>query len=115
MALSTIVRLAVSIIGGVGLLATFMLARGRFVNARNLFAIPLLAWWLSPLAYFDWRVRTVVGAALIGAALILAGAALLRQTYRSQGSTAAIGLIVAPVLIWVPLVLLVELDRVVAR
>jgi len=115
MALSTIVRLAVSFIAGVGLLATFILAKGRFVDARNWFAIPLLAWWLGPLAYYDWRARTAIGAALIGAALIIAGAVLLRQTYRSQGSTAAVGLLVAPLLIWAPLVLLVELDRVLSR
>src|SRR5580658_1203377 len=115
MALITIVLVAVSVIGGVGLVATFMLARGRFVNTRNLYAIPLLAWWLGPLAYYDWRVRTVIGAALIGAALIMAGAVLLTHIYRAQGSTAAVGLIVAPLLIWVPLVLGVELDRALAR
>lgn len=115
MTLNTIVRLAVSVIAGVGLVATFMLARGRFVNTRNLFAIPLLVWWLGPLAYYDWRVRTVIGAALIGTAAIMAGAALLTHIYRAQGSTAAVGLVIAPLLIWVPLVLLVELDRALAR
>lgn len=85
------------------------------MNAWNLSAIPLLAWWLGRLAYYDWRIETVIGAALIGTALIAAGAALLTQTYRSQGSTAAIGLIIAPLLIWVPLVLLVELDHVLSR
>lgn len=115
MALSAIVRVVVSVIGGVGLLATFMLARGRFVNARNFFAIPLMAWWLAPLAYYDWRVRAVIGTALAGAAILVAGAALLTQIYRAQGSTAAVGLIIAPLLISVPLVPLVELDRALSR
>lgn len=115
MALSTIVRVVVSVIGGAGLLATFMLARGRFVNTRNFFAIPLMVWWLGPLAYYDWRVRSVIGTALVGAAILIAGAALLTQIYRTQGSTAAVGLLIAPLLIWVPLVPLVELDRALSR
>ena len=114
MASIAVTRLAVSAVAVIGLLATLLLARGRFVQARGPAVILLIAWWLGPVAYYEWRVETLTGAAVIGAALLIAGAGLLIQIYRSQGSTAAVGLFLGPLLIWAPLVLLVELDRVLA-
>jgi hypothetical protein len=114
MAPSVVTREAVTVIAVIGLLATFLAARGRFVRTRGLSMIPLLAWWLSPVAYYDWRASTFPGAVATGAALLAAGGGLLVQVYRSRGSTAAVGLVVAPLLIWVPLVLAVELDRALA-
>lgn len=110
-----VVRAAVCAVAGVGLISVLLTARGRFVSARNAFAIPLAAWWLSPLAYYYWRVVTVTGAAVIGAGFIVAGAGLLIQIYRSRGSTAAVGLLIAPVLLWPVMIIAVELDRVLAR
>jgi hypothetical protein len=111
----TITRLVVSAVGVAGVLAIFLLARGRFVRVRGAAAIALVAWWLSPLAYYDWRVETLIAAALIGAVVLAVGGFLLAQIYRSKGSTAAVGLFIAPVLIWLPLVLAVELDRALVR
>jgi hypothetical protein len=111
----TITRLVVSAVGVVGVLATFLLARGRFVRVRGPAALALVVWWLSPLAYYDWRVETLIAAALIGAIVLAAGGFLLLQVYRSKGSTAAVGLFIAPILIWLPLVLAVELDRALVR
>ena len=109
------VRTAVCVVAGVGLISALLIARGRFVNARNAFAIPVALWWLSPLAYYYWRVATVTGAAVIGAAFIAAGAGLLIQTYRSRSSTAAVNFLIAPVLLWPVMIIAVELDRVLAR
>jgi hypothetical protein len=104
----------VTAIAAIGLLTTFLTARGRFVRVRGPWTIALLAWWLAPLAYYDWRASTTVAAAATGVALLTAGACLLARVYRSPGSTAAIGLVISPLLIWVPLVLLVEIYRVLA-
>jgi hypothetical protein len=111
----TITLLVVTGVATLGLVVTFLLARGRFVHVRGPAALALAVWWLSPLAYYDWRVETVIAAALIGAVMLVAGAIGLIQIYRSRGSTAAVGLFIAPVLIWVPLVLAVELDRALVR
>jgi hypothetical protein len=57
----------------------------------------------------------VTGAAVIGVAFIAAGAALLAQTYRSRASTAAIGLLTSPLVLWPAMIIAVELDRALAH
>lgn len=110
-----VVRTVVCVVAGAGVISVLLIASGRFVSARNVFAVPLAAWWLSPLAYYYWRVVTVTGAAVIGTGFIVAGAAQLIQIYRARGSTAAVGLLIAPVLLWPVMIIAVELDRVLAR
>ncbi len=69
-------------------------------------AAAMILWWISP-ALTIFFVRTWAGTIFTGAALLVANSLALNSIYSSVHSTAGIGLLVLPVLIWlISLVLL---------
>jgi hypothetical protein len=109
------VRGTVCAVAAVALIAVLLTARGKSVDARNALAIPLALWWLSPLAYYWWRVTTVSGAWIVGAGFIGAGAWFLISIYRDEGSTAAVSFLFVPLLLWPGMVIVVEAERAMTR
>jgi hypothetical protein len=99
----------------VALVSVLLTVRGASVDARNSAALVAAAWWLSPLAYYWYRVRTVTGAWVLGAGYIAASAYMLFWIYGSDGSTAALGFLFAPILLWTGILMAVDVDRAVAR
>jgi hypothetical protein len=78
-----------------------LLAEGESVDARGISGLLVVAWWVSPLALYYAQCVTPVGAALLGIGYLVAVAGLLSSIYRSDSSTAAIGFVAAPMLLWV--------------
>lgn len=81
-----------------GAAGVLLLADGRSVEVGLTplgLAVSLL--WALPLALYAALVRTRSGTVLVGLGLAVATAALLQSVYSSDGSTAAIGVVVAPI------------------
>ena len=96
-------------------LGTFLVAKGTKVNARGLAAVPLAAWWLSPLGLYLGVCRTTAGSWLIGVGFIVAVASFLLVIYKDDSSTAALGLLTVPMMLWAGMGIAVFIDRAVTR
>jgi len=108
------VKEAVCAVAAAGLTVVLLTARGRFVDTRNAWAVPLALWWLSPLSYYWWRTTAIAEAWIVGAGFIGISAWLLFSIYRDEGSTAAVSFLVAPLLLWPGVVIAVEVGRAIA-
>lgn len=81
-------------------LGTFFLATGESVDARGVEAVPLAMWWASPFLAYRTLVRTRSGQVVIGLVGVFALVAGLLALYRTDSSTAAIGFVTMPMLLW---------------
>lgn len=89
-ALAAVMALSASVV--------LLFVHGRGVDAGlNLLGLLVCALWALPSALYAAAVRTRAGTLLLGVGLALATASLLHSIYTSDSSTAAIGLVVAPV------------------
>jgi len=107
------VATTVLVAGFVLALGTFSLATGESVDARGVGAVPLAMWWVSPLLAYRILVRSRVGAVAIGLVSMTALAAGLLALYRTESSTAAIGLVTIPMLLWLVVVGALIVERIV--
>jgi hypothetical protein len=112
---STAPRVVISIVAAVALISVLLTVRGTSIDARNPSAVVAAAWWLSPLAYYWYRVTTAPGAWLLGVGYLGASAWLLLSIYRAESSTAAIGFLFVPLFLWPGMMFAVELERAVGR
>lgn len=95
------IKASVGALGGAVIVSVFLLAEADAIRRTPLpWALILAGWWLSPLVVYCALCRTIIGALAIGAGFILAAAACLAVTYSSEDSTAGIGLLLWPVLLW---------------
>lgn len=108
-------RVVISVVAGVALMSVLLTVRGTDVDARNPAAVAAAAWWLSPLAYYWYRVTTVAGSWVLGAGYIGASAWLLLSIYRRESSTAALGFVFAPLLLWPGMLVAVDVERALGR
>jgi hypothetical protein len=109
-------RAIVSGTAAVAMLAVQLTVRGKTISAVNFgVAVIATAWWLAPLLYYWFRVATAAGAWLLGSAFIGASAWLLVSMYSSDSSTAALGFLALPTLLWVGMLMGIDVDRVFAR
>jgi hypothetical protein len=112
---STWSRVVISVVAGVALMSVLLTVRGTDIDARNPAAVVVAAWWLSPLAYYWYRVTTVAGSWVLGAGYIGASAWLLLSIYRRESSTAALGFLFAPMLLWPGMLVAVDAERALGR
>jgi hypothetical protein len=85
----------------VALGVVFGFVDGESVHGGGFGSLVVLAWWLSPLAMYYALCVTRVGAMLVGVAYFVFALALAVAIYRTDSSTAAIGLATVPVGLWV--------------
>jgi hypothetical protein len=112
----TAARAIVSGTAAVAMLAVQLTVRGKTISVANFgVAVITTAWWLAPLLYYWFRVATAAGAWLLGSAFIAASAWLLVSMYSSDSSTAALGFLALPTLLWAGMLMGVDVDRVLAR
>lgn len=78
----------------------FTVAQGATVDARGVVALPLAVWWLLPQGIFLWRCKTRLGAVIIGGGYSIAVVGLMIGLYRDDSSTAGIGYVTIPLLLW---------------
>jgi hypothetical protein len=108
-------RAITSVVAGVTLMSVLLTVRGTSVDARSAAAVVAAAWWLSPLVYYWSRVTTVTGAWVLGVGYIGASALFVLSIYRSRGSTAALGFLFVPTLLWAGMLMAVDVERALAR
>jgi hypothetical protein len=95
-------------------MSILLTVHGTSVDARNAVAVVAAAWWLSPLVYYWYRVRTVAGAWVLGAGYIGVSAWFMLSIYRSRGSMAALGFLFTPTLLWAGMLMAVDVERALA-
>jgi hypothetical protein len=83
---------------GVALVLVFAFASGESVNGSGWSAVPLALWWMVPVAIALFAIRSAVTAMLIAVVVVVVLSGFLRAIYRSDSSTAGIGLFTAPML-----------------
>jgi hypothetical protein len=110
-------RAIIAVVASAGLVYVLLTVRGNTVGPAHYAAADAAAaaWWLSPLAYYWYRVSTVAGAWVLGAGYIGASAWFLLSIYRSNGSTAALGYLFVPTLLWAGMLVAVDLERALGR
>ena len=107
------VRAVVTVLAVVGTLGTFLLIQGETVDARNdPLAVPLAAWWVSALVPYHLASRTLAGSLVIGLGFLVALGAFLSALYLDESSTAALGLLTIPILLWGATLLSVLIERI---
>lgn len=112
-------RAVICATAAVDLLATFLTAVIPEFSSAVPGVLICTAWWLSPLGYYWFRVRTVVGAWLLGIAYIAASAfislVLVALADTDAGLVALVALLFAPVAFWAGMLVGVDIDRFLAK
>lgn len=98
------------------LVSVSLTVRGKTIGLSDVYAAGVTApWWLSPLLYYWFRVATAIGAWLLGLAYIGISAWFQVWIYASESSTAALGFLALPTLLWAGMLMGVDVDRALAR
>jgi hypothetical protein len=97
------------------LIGVFVLAKGENVDARGTTALLAVAWWVSPLGLYYAICITRFGAIAIGGTYLAAVGAFVSAIYNSTGSTAAVGFITVPFVLWVGIVAALIAENVLLR
>lgn len=107
-------RLAVVVVASAVAFIVFAVVTGESVDARSA-AFPLTAWWVSPLGLYWVLCKTRVTAATVGGAFLVAEAGFLLAVYSDDSSTAAIGFVTIPFLLWIGTALAAGTARVITK
>jgi hypothetical protein len=93
-----------------------MTADGENVQPPSIgWGLVLTAWWLSPLTLYTAACRTTGGAVVLGLGYLATVVMIQPAIVASTSSTAGIGLLTVPVLLWAGMAAAVTVEKVLNR